>query len=261
MKRPQLAVGKLMFGGGNYLLCVPLIAATPERLVADAGQALAYEPDLFEWRADFFDCYPVPEALVDALGRLREAAGDKPILFTTRHSDEDGKRDIADEQKFALIDRISQTGLVELIDIEQRYGKTQLIEWRDRLHERGVKLVVSHHSFDTGLRPEEVLEALRRSQECGADIVKLIVRTNSFRELADFSDALYQARETFLRVPLIAGAVGEPGSLMRVMGDVLGSDMTFAFADGGQSHPSQLHIRELRRFRGRLHPAAPPAES
>lgn len=261
MKRPQLAVGRLMFGGGNYLLCVPLIAATPERLVADAGQALAYEPDLFEWRADFFERYPEPEALVDAVGQLRAAAGDKPILFTTRHNAEDGKRDIPDERKFTLIDRISQTGLVELIDIEQRYGEAKLTEWRDRLHERGVKLVVSHHSFDAGLRPEEVLEALRRGQEYGADIVKLIVRTDSFRELADFSDALHQARETFLRVPLIAGAVGEPSSLMRVMGDMLGSDMTFAFADGGQSHPSQLHIRELRRLRGRFRSAAPPVES
>lgn len=251
-ERPQVKVRDVVFGGEQYLLCVPLVGKHTEQLVADARQALEYNPDLFEWRADYFEAYPEPEPMVEALKALREAVGDKPILFTARHAAEDGVCDISDDQKFELIERISKTSQVDLIDIERRYGRARLLEWSETLHQRGVKLVVSHHSFNTYLNRQKVLEALQDEQDGGADLVKIVAKARSFRDLADFSEALHEARGTFLKVPLIAGVVGKASPLMRVLGDYLGSDMTFVAAGAGHSHPSQLHIQEVAYFRNRI---------
>lgn len=98
----------------------------------------------------------------------------------------------------------------------------------------------------------EILNTLQCGQEWGADICKIIVKANSYGDLADFSDAIHEARDTFLKVPVIAGAVGKASPLMRVLGDYMGSDMTFAVAGGGRSHAAQLHIQDIRRLRSRL---------
>jgi 3-dehydroquinate dehydratase-1 len=252
VKRPQLKVKKAVFGSGKYLLCVPLVSSNSEQLVADARQSLEWEPDLFEWRVDYMEAYPEPEPIIEALKQLRAAIGDKPILFTPRHAEEDGARDIEDERKFELIRQVMKTGMVELIDIEKRYGQACLLEWSSQLHAHGTKLVISHHSFKKYLKPDEVLEVLQSEQTWGADIIKIIIKTRNFRDLADFSDALHTARGTFLNVPLIAGVVGKASPLMRVLGDHLGSDMTFVAAGSARSHSSQIHIHEIRRLRDRI---------
>lgn len=250
--RAQLRVGEIVFGGEKYLMCVPLVSKNIACLVEDATAAMEFAPDLFEWRADHFEAYPEPEAILAGLQALRAAIGNIPILFTTRHILEDGAADITDEQKFGLIDHISSTGMVELVDIEQRYGPECLLAWSRKLHSRGIRLIVSHHNFKRKMKRGDILKVLQDGQDWGADITKIIVKTSSFSELVDFSDVLHEARKSFLKIPVIAGAVGKASPLMRVIGDCLGSDMTFVAAGDSRSHPSQIHINEMRRFRDRI---------
>lgn len=254
--RPKLQVREAVFGGHSYLLCVPLVSATRERLVADARHALAYRPDLLEWRADYYEGYPRIEPILEGLAALRDVAGDTPIIFTTRHAEEDGARAITVEEKSALIDEASRTGMADLIDIELQYGVSRVASWRQLLHDRNVRVIVSAHSFKKSTKPEALIELLRSGQETGADIVKYVTRARNIRELADLSDTIHEARETFVKVPLIVGAVGSVSPLMRLIGDYLGSDMTFVSAGTSKSHASQLHIEEFRRLRDRL--AVPP---
>ncbi|WP_020617991.1 type I 3-dehydroquinate dehydratase [Paenibacillus daejeonensis] len=256
VKRPQVQVRDVVFGGESYLLCVPLVSRTREQLIADAQSIMASRPDLIEWRVDYYEGYPQPAPILEALAALREIAGPTPIIFTSRHAEEDGLLDITAEDKFQLIDEVSGTGMIDLVDIELQYGATQIAKWRDLLHARNTKLIVSTHNFKTGWKPKQIREMLLSEQQAGADIVKLVTRVKNVRELADLSDAIHEARQTFLHVPVIAGAVGSVSPLMRVMGDCLGSDMTFVSAGGKKSHASQLHIDDLRRLRERLD--APP---
>ncbi|MEK4516007.1 type I 3-dehydroquinate dehydratase [Paenibacillus sp. FSL H8-0122] len=252
-ERAQLRIGEIVFGGEKYLMCVPLVSKTMDRLVEDATAAMKFAPDLFEWRADHFEAYPEPEAILAGLQALRTAIGNIPILFTTRHFLEDGASDISDSQKFGLIDHISNTGMVELIDIEQRYGPECLLAWSRKLHSRGIRLIISHHNFKRKMNRTEILKVLQAGQDWGADINKMIVKASSFSELADFSDVIHEARNSFLKIPVIAGVVGKASPLMRVLGDYLGSDMTFVAAGDSRSHTSQIHINEMRRFRDRIH--------
>lgn len=256
IKRPQVRVRHAVFGGDSYLLCAPLVSTTHEQLLVDANSIMTSRPDLIEWRVDYYEGYPEPAPIMESLTALRDVASDTPIIFTSRHAAEDGLLDISDEQKFALIDEVTLSGMVDLVDIELQYGVSRIAKWREILHERNTKLIVSAHNFKTGWRPKQIREILLSEQQAGADIVKLVTRVTNVQELADLSDAIHEARQTFLHVPVIAGAVGSVSALMRVMGDCLGSDMTFVSAGGKKSHASQLHIDDLRRLRERL--AAPP---
>ncbi|MBD2846587.1 type I 3-dehydroquinate dehydratase [Paenibacillus sp. IB182496] len=250
--KPQLQVRSAQLGGGAYLLCVPLVSATREQLIADARAALAYRPDLLEWRADYQTCYPQPAPIAETLATLRQIAGDTPILFTSRHAAEDGAQAISEEEKFRLLDEVSRTGMADLVDIELRYGDARITQWKERWSGTGLRLIVSAHNFKRGWRPERIQDILRKEQQAGADIVKLVTRVKHVRELAELAEAIQEARETFLRVPVIAGVVGSLSPMMRMMGDRLGSDLTFVSAGAGKSHASQLHIDDLRRLRGHL---------
>lgn len=250
VRRPQVQAGKLTFGGGAFLLGVPLASSNCRQLETDAKRALLFHPDLFEWRADSFESYPEPDPLIEALVHLKSLIGGKPLLFTARHAAEDGKVAITDSQKFALLEAMSKTRQIELFDIELRYGKACLLDWRKQLHARGAKLIISHHSFGAHMDKAAVLHSLRHARDCGADIVKLINKVDSYEELANYSEAIQEARETFLNVPLIAGGVGKASAFLRIMGDSLGSDMAFVSTGGRKSHPSQLHIQDVRRLRG-----------
>lgn len=250
--RPQVQVGNLMFGGGSYLMCVPLVDQDVENLLSNASASLEFAPDLFEWRVDGFGDYPDPNAVLIALEQLRKTVGSRPILFTPRHIAEGGIQKISDGEKFRLIDVVSRSGLIDLLDIETRYGGALLEEWSGKLREREVKLVISHHDFDQYIKPDEIKDILRRQQEWGADICKIITKIGSCQDLVDFSTALFEAREEFLRTPVIAGAMGDASPLMRVLGDYLGSDMTFVTACGSPSHPTQIHIQQMRDIRKRI---------
>lgn len=254
-KRPQVQVGKITIGGGSYRMCVPLVDKTLEDLLHNASASLEYEPDLFEWRVDGFGVYPEPEPVLDALQELRKVVGDCPILFTPRHIAEGGMCEITDADKFSLIDAVSRSGMVELLDIETRYGEALLKEWGEKLRERNVKLVISHHDFDQYIAPEQVQAILHKQQDWGGDICKIITKIGSCQDLVDFSNALFEARETFLKVPIIAGAMGDASPLMRVLGDYLGSDLTFVTASGSPSHPTQIHIQQMRAIRERVRDA------
>lgn len=62
-KRPSVKAGGEVFGGENYLLCVPLVSKNKDQLVADTAAALQFAPDLFEWRVDHYASYPEPGLL------------------------------------------------------------------------------------------------------------------------------------------------------------------------------------------------------
>lgn len=150
------------------------------------------------------------------------------------------------------MDVVSRSGLIDLMDAETRYGRECLTDWSRKLKERDVKLVISHQDFDHYMEPEEVKEILRNQQEWGADICKIITTVGSCQDLVDFSQALFEAREEFLEVPLVAGVVGGVSPLMQVLGDYLGSDLTFVSVGGNPSHPTQLYIDQIRGIRERI---------
>ena len=79
-------------GGDTPLICTPLVGRTRERVLAEAASVLAKNPDVIEWRVDYFDAIGDTAAVLETGRALRAAVGDAPIIFTRRSIKEGGSR-------------------------------------------------------------------------------------------------------------------------------------------------------------------------
>src|SRR5688572_30845890 len=52
--KPIITRGQPLAGGRVPAICAPLVARTPDELAAEAAAVVARQPDLLEWRVDFF---------------------------------------------------------------------------------------------------------------------------------------------------------------------------------------------------------------
>ena len=243
-KKIQLRNGKV-FGGGVLLACVPLISRTTEALKADAVETCAAGPDLLEWRSDFMEQLSDPAAMAEAAKVLREVAGDIPVIFTPRNPAEGGQQPLTDEQKKAVIEAVSATGCIDLVDLELAYPDAFIQEIRDICHQNNVQLILSNHNFSCLPSLEEVTEKLQRMEAVGADINKLAYKPQNFHEVAAFCKMICDAKETWMKNPVINSLMGDVGAVTRFGGGSLGSDMCFVSVTG-ISGPGQMHIDDYR---------------
>ena len=69
----------LIIGKGRPKICVPIVAATREEILDEAGALAGMPVDLAEWRVDWYeDAMDLPKVLETA-GMAREILGDTPF--------------------------------------------------------------------------------------------------------------------------------------------------------------------------------------
>lgn len=233
----------LPLGDGVPKIAVPLTAKNSEELLCQAAQAEA--ADLLEWRADHYASCRSNDIL-PALARLREAVGEKPLLFTLRSAGEGGEAALADEEYAALCRAVIAQGAADAVDIEWSRGALagNLVTDARRA---GLRTIVSSHDFSATPSEDEMLHRLAAMKALGADLPKLAVWPQSEADVL----ALLKICETFAHQedgsPLIAIAMGGLGRVSRVAAGLFGSALTFGAA-GASSAPGQIDATQLRQM-------------
>ena len=98
-------------------ICAPLVGRTREKLVSEAAVLAAHNPDIIEWRVDFFDSIADTAAVIEAGERIRQAAPGIPLLFTRRSMREGGERiALAEQQVVALYRAVCAAGQADIVD-------------------------------------------------------------------------------------------------------------------------------------------------
>ncbi len=239
-------LGPKWFGRDRPLVCVPIVAATPEAALDFAAQIAPLAPDAIELRADYLaDLSP------DAVGALlpRLAEGGLPILFTNRVATEGGAREQGEEARIAALLAAIETGIPAIVDVEMATAP----HLRDRVvaagKRRGVPILLSFHHFTITPPDEELLATVAAMAAAGADAAKLAVMPQSANDAARLL-ALTRAitgGAAGPSIPLAAMSMGPLGMITRATGHHAGSALTFAaVTPGGGSAPGQLAVDELR---------------
>src|ERR1700722_2483481 len=133
--KPPLTMRGYEFGGPNPLFCVPLVAAEPEDLIAQAKVAHALSVEAVEWRADSF-AELTAEGAANAMKRLRSVLIGELLIFTLRIQSEGGKNQMTQQQRLACMESAIATGEVDLIDIELCNGSEFIDAVRDIAKDR-----------------------------------------------------------------------------------------------------------------------------
>ncbi|MBA2672730.1 type I 3-dehydroquinate dehydratase [Ramlibacter sp.] len=237
--------GRVLGSPGVPAICAPLVARTADALLAEARAVAARQPDLLEWRVDFFDGIADPAA-VAALGpRIREAAGGLPLLFT-RRSQREGGQPIAlnEDGVVAMYRAVCDAGGVSLVDFEMDNDAGHVCEIRAMSRERGIGLVLSFHDFEKTPPVDALVDRFAQAHRLGADAAKLAVMPRREEDVLALLEATLRASRA-LPIPVIGMSMGGLGAASRLCGGAFGSALTFAVA-GEASAPGQMPIEGVR---------------
>jgi len=248
--RPQstvnITIKDKIIGGPLPLICLPLMADNQALLLEQAQAAPTLQPDLIEWRVDALDTLSDMVSVRETLSALHATCRSLPLLFTCRAPQEGGVRALAPEARLSLYQMAIASGQVDLIDVELSSGADMIQELRSMCRSAGVKLVLSYHNFDHTPDSDALLKTLQDAEQTGADIAKIAVMPNDCHDVLTLLNVTCTARSKYLKIPLIAIAMGDTGMITRIAGGLFGSDITFA-SGAASTAPGQLPIDDLRQ--------------
>ena len=257
-----LKVREMVLQPGRPRVAVPIISSEPSKIIADCEEIIKLPCDIVEWRADFYlagieklDRYLSDKNgyldMVKILDDINYIAGDKPLIFTVRSEAQGGRVQMSRAQLESVYGIAAETQLVDFIDIElkDKYGKVHedWIRWQiDEAHSHGVKVILSHHDFESMPAPAELVEFIKNMQMLGADICKTAAMAEDKTDAENMLKASAFLMEKNIG-PLIMLAMGEAGKSARVAAGRYGSCITFA-AGKGASAPGQVDAYTMKKW-------------
>lgn len=240
-----LRVRRLEFGGSQPLFCIPLVPVDMASLEDQASVAAQLQPDLIEWRADYFRDAS-GEALVRAAAQLRRIAGDAAIIFTLRMRAEGGAQEQSQATRRALIEAVLQTTTVDILDLELANEQPFLDAVMPVARACGARVLLAMHNFNETPANDVLLGHIGAMRARGADIAKIAVMPKTSHDVLRLLQVTAAARQEYPDLPLATMSMGALGSVTRVAGFLYGSDMAFAVGKAA-SAPGQIPIADARR--------------
>lgn len=241
----QLRVRNITIGEGIPKIAVPLTEESSAKLIAQAQKIVSEQPDIIEWRIDFFADLFDQAALKKMAKNLRAVIGDTVLLITLRTKNEGGRQALSDAAYFSLCKYVIENKLADLIDIELLHRKAGVKQLISLAHANGLFVILSSHDFKKTLPQAAICDRLALMEKTGADLAKVAVMPQNATDVLNLLAAttISQSR---LQIPLITISMGKLGKISRIGGQLFGSAVTFG-AVGKTSAPGQIELANLQR--------------
>lgn len=237
---------------GAPKIIVPIVEKTADQIVKKGSELKDMKLDVVEWRVDFYEDVMQTERVLTTLSALRDALGEKPLLFTFRTKKEGGEREINLADYTALNLAVAETKQADIIDVEIFSGDDVVKRNIDGIHAAGVLVIGSNHDFFKTPSKADIIYRLRKMQDMGADIPKIAVMPTCKEDVLTLMAATREMSEAYADRPIITMSMGAKGVITRLTGEVFGSSMTFG-AVGQVSAPGQIPVEKLTEVLDILH--------
>lgn len=246
-----IKIKNVEIGKGIPKICIPLTGKNREEIIEEMEIVKKSNPDLIEWRVDFFEESDNPERVCEMLGTINDSFKQIPVLFTFRTKEEGGEKSIMSEDYVKLLKEVSERRLVDIVDVQVFWYGEKSEDFIKELKETGAVVLASSHHFEGTPSVREMSDALYTMENRGADIVKLAVMPRSEKDVCALLEATMERKEHSNK-PMITMSMGQSGMLSRICGELTGSCVTFA--SGKQaSAPGQIKADELKKVLGDIH--------
>lgn len=249
--KPIEVHGKPVAGGKFPLICTPLVGCTHDKILTELELVLSKQPDILEWRVDFFEDIGNTAAVIAVAKSIKQVAGEIPLLFTRRSIHEGGEKiALTEAQVVALYAAVCDSRSIDLIDFEMSNDPEHIKAVRAASKANDIKLVLSFHNFSFTPGLELLNQRFMQAEQLGADISKIAVMPSNLDDVLTLLTATLQSSQK-LKIPLISMSMGPYGSLTRLFGWAFGSALTFAVG-ASSSAPGQVPIEDLNTVLGIL---------
>ena len=237
--------GKSLGNGVTPLICTPLVGRTAEAIDAELAAILPKEPDVLEWRVDFFANIANTDQVIAVAQQIKQRAGAIPLLFTCRSSLEGGEKiTLNAEQIVQMYEAVCQSRQIDLIDFELCNDAAHMTRVREVSKANQIALVMSYHNFQQTPDEATLSAKFTAAERLGADVAKIAVMPTAREDVLRLMAASIAADQAS-KIPTISMSMGRVGVISRMFGWVYGSTLTFAVGKNS-SAPGQISIEELR---------------
>ncbi len=247
-----IEVRGVKIGKGIPKICVPIVGVTQNEILAEAQNVESKKIDMVEWRADWFENVFDYENVKEVLKGLRAILENIPLLFTFRTAKEGGQKEIEPKGYAKLNKQVSESGLVDLIDVELFMGDPYVSDIIYTAQKAGVGVIVSNHDFEKTPEKEEMLSRLCKMQDLGADILKIAVMPQSKKDVCTLLLTTEEMKSKHAKQPIVTMSMGDLGLVSRLCGEAFGSALTFG-AVGKTSAPGQIAVEKLYAILNSIH--------
>lgn len=238
-------VRRLIGETSSPLICAPLVGANEKQLLAELDRVLAKNPDIIEWRVDFFDKAAEHDAVCAMVDTLKARMANLPLIFTFRSQREGGQPVAMGEKEiFALNVSVCLQTAAEYIDCELSSRPENISALRTAATAGGTKIIGSYHNFTATPSARELVDKLTQAQAHGLDVAKAAVMPQKPEDVLTLLGATLEAKQT-LEIPLITMSMGKFGAVSRLIGGVFGSSLSFAVG-ANASAPGQVPIEDMQ---------------
>lgn len=239
--------GKITLSNNQARVCVPVMGKTTEEVLQQLKSVVEMEPDIIEWRGDFFET-DNNEGYLNVLKQMKDVNENIPVIFTIRTDSEGGNKKIGWNEYCDLCLFIAEKGKefnVEFVDVEV-FKDDKANELINSLHEKGMNVIGSNHHFDKTPDKEEMMKILSTIEKSGADVCKLAVMPRDKKDVEVLIEASKETDEK-IKAPIITMSMGELGAVTRVIPKITKTSVTFA-AGVSASAPGQPGIKVVRKL-------------
>ena len=241
-------VRQLTIGEGKPKICVPVVETTTEKIIQQIQQL--QDCDLIELRIDFYENIHDLKQVHELLLQARQQTN-LPLLLTYRSLKEGGHIQLTDQEYLSLVQTACQSGCVDIVDIELESGNMLVYQLVEIAHQNHVKVLMSYHDFEKTPTVMEMKERLEKMEIMGADICKIAVMPFSYKDVIQLLNTTMEMSQKLTK-PLVTMSMGKIGKITRIVGELVGSSITFASV-GQSSAPGQLTLEEMQTLLEVIH--------
>lgn len=242
----EITINQLTIGNGTPKICVPVTGSTEEEIIRQTEEAVKEQPDILEWRADFYENLENASCVEATAEKICDILGEIPLLFTIRTKGEGGMRAYSTEDYVNALLSTKEIACIRLVDVELLMDTETLREPVKELKKAGKIIIASNHHFDGTPSVEEMSEIFSVMEESDADIRKLAVMPKKEEDVLALLYATVLAKRHGEK-PVISMSMGKLGAVSRVCGETFGSCVTFGMV-GEASAPGQIPAARLRQI-------------
>ncbi|MDU2064330.1 MAG: type I 3-dehydroquinate dehydratase [Sporomusaceae bacterium] len=227
------------------LCCIPLVSQSQTELLTELQTILPKQPDLVEWRADYFHSLSNTAEVLLTAKKLKEAAPDTTFIFTIRSLAEGGQAtSLSADQSVELTATVCEQTQLEYVDCELSQKSEAKALLARRAAAVGKKVIGSYHNFSHTPPQSELIAKFKESESADFSVAKVAVMPQSMEDVLTLMSAALAARK-ILSIPLIALSMGDYGVITRMMAADIGSSVTFVVGQKA-SAPGQIPIDDFR---------------
>ena len=221
-------------------ICIPIIEIEFDEIVSKCKSIKENEADILEIRIDYFkDVYSIEE-VIKLLSTIRKECSFS-ILFTFRTIKEGGFKEITNEYYSELLTSVSNSGLVDMIDIEDSFIDSKSLI---KLLLVNTQIVLSYHNFNKTPKNKKLKKIIARMASKKPTIIKLAVMPQNRSDVIRVLNLNNHIHNTYPKLNYAIMAMGELGKITRIAAITLGSSLTFA-CQGEVSAPGQIACHKM----------------